>query len=1368
MAILVQTFIHGLMRRLSIVMAVLMILLISPLTWAATQNAVVTGYVYDQNGAAVPGAIVRLINASTGFTQARTADDNGSYTFPSVPPAAGYLLSVEMRGFAPEFHADIEINVGDYRDVEPPFVLRPLVAAPAVAPSAPAPAPTAPTPTAPAAPTPTPSAPAPSAPAPPPVTPPPPVTTKVLVAPPPGAHVTQGPTLPLDISNTMMGGVIDSRLVRTLPLANRDFFELALLVPGTYPVEQGSPLEGASLIANGIRANMNNFLLDGVDNNDYTINQALPFQIVEAMQEFRVQTAASTAEYGRNGGAQVNTISRTGLNNLHGSLFEFNRNSALSNNDALSAYSGGTFDGYAQWSRVSKIAFGPQAYNPNTGLGTEFPTPVLSDPTLSSIFNGGTSPHFNQNQFGGNLGGPIVKNKAFFFFNWESLRADDPRPVFERVPDSTCRSFTACNADVASIEKVLPTNTGFSSTASTKQVDALLGLYPAPNVPASTVTDSFGLPVSQPQFGDLYDIFGDPSAAFYTGQSQNFTNSDNALTRIDIHAGDRVSMSFKHNIQRINQVQGGSIAQTSNYPGNGITVNGRNQNFSYNFVDAFTDRNVNEFRVGWNRFRLTTLPLDHSVNASSMFANVPSGLGLPSVLMGGYDFSSGPYANLGAGFAAPSDRADSVTSVADNLSLTRGRHIIKFGGEFRHDRLNVDNEGAARGLVAFDSPFYAELEGVPAYASIARVSPNFASGFDRSFHANSLGAFVQDDWRAQSNLTVTLGVRYEVNQAPLEARNRLVNDYPYSCQSSLTGEGSPVCLAVSNDVSRTFYDSNGTTMGTAGTTQGTATFIPPAAGFNTDWKNFAPRVGLAWHPLNHSNTVFRAGYALMYDQMSLQPSVNMLLNPPTVQQTATFEPALSDTFPAGFPLTNNCAAGQNIYAGCWTNGAGFFNLAGQNYNGLYQGVELGTGWYAQPYSITARDPNTRTPYVHQIYAGIEQRLGNKAMFEVAYVGTMGHKLLRDRLLLECTGDVLQSNPLGCSPRQFANPVLAPLGLGFAGLGTESDSVINQETSGASDYHSLQARLDTRAFHGLTLHVHYMWAHSIDNASATNPPVFLYSPATANFMSYFDNIDPYLLTSVNNANPTLSLRPGFPSITTEPDLPSDSENSADLSGQRANSDFDIRQRAVIYYIYDLPKVSALRGLGNGWQVAGITDLQTGQPFSVYGDFFGVPLRPSLQSTPVIDNTNPNGAIDNAMIAGCNVVFTCSGASGVKSAFNTNNTFTFQSGSLGRNSFFGPRLFNFDFSVLKNVYIGKGEDKYFQFRAEFFNLFNRTNYRQPFSQEGQFESNPDGLFEYSSGPNAGKTIPNFVVPNPFFGQILQTFDPRTIQFGLKFIF
>jgi hypothetical protein len=347
------------------------------------------------------------------------------------------------------------------------------------------------------------------------------------------------------VSNTV-GGVIGSRAVRTLPLANRDFLDLALLTPGTYPVEQGSALEGASLVINGVRADMNNFLLDGTDNNDYTINQSLPFQLVEALQEFRVQAGTSMPEFGRTAGAQINSVSRSGSNDWHGTLFWFNRVEALSASNTLSAHRGGSFDAFAQSARVDQLLFGPATF---------FPDPILSDPVLSNIFEDGRHPGFTLNQFGANVGGPIVKDKAFFFFNWESFRADNDRPVFERVPDNFFR------------------DPFFIFDESTARVNQLLNLFPVPNVPESSVLSVFGFPVSDPAIGDVLCAgVVTCSGAFLAGESSNFTETDNFLGRGDIQPTDRINMSFKYNIQIIDQLQGGSLPTSSDYSGNGVDL----------------------------------------------------------------------------------------------------------------------------------------------------------------------------------------------------------------------------------------------------------------------------------------------------------------------------------------------------------------------------------------------------------------------------------------------------------------------------------------------------------------------------------------------------------------------------------------------------------------------------------------------------------------------------------------------------------------------------------------------------------------------------------------------------------------------------
>ncbi len=792
------------------------------------------------------------------------------------------------------------------------------------------------------------------------------------------------------------------------------------------------------------------------------------------------------------------------------------------------------------------------------------------------------------------------------------------------------------------------------------------------------------------------------SGAFFVGDSSNFTHSDNLLGRLDFFSNSGANVGVKYNIQLIDQTQGGEVSRTVNYPGSGIDAGGRNQNFSFNYVQQLSQRTVNELRFGWNRFRLSTLPLDHTLDPSSIFRNLNfTDKGFPSILIGGYDFFDGPYANLGAPFSAPDQRANNVWSFDDNIVRITGRHLIQAGVELRHIRLNVNNQAAGRGLVdclsVHDAALSAGLNPQVSLASIARVSPQFGAvsgtgGFDRSFRTNSYDEFIQDTWHPRWNLSFNLGLRYEVNQAPVEERNRLVNNYPGACNQL-------VCLIRSG--SDVIYDADGNVLGYS-------KFVAPRAGFKTDFSNLGPHLGIAWSPGTSGRTVLRAGGAITFDQQSLEPSVNMLLNPPFVQQTLAIGTSLSDMFPPGF-LTKPVSFGASK-------------------------------WYPEPYSVTARDPNSRTPYVYQFHSGMGRQLGNRALMQAAYVFSGGQRLPRLRLLQQCnTLDLFFSDPDNCAPPPFSPGVPEPL----------PESVINQENSAYSFFNALQVSLETRNFHGLTVHLHYQWAHSIDDASSSRAPVFLLPPSTATNVL---GIDTDQLAALNNANPTLSLQPSLPVIATPDLLPNDTLNFANVPGERASSDFDVRHRFVAYYIYDAPRWAWAGPVGSGWQLTGIITIQSGQPYSVFGDDFGVPLRPNPVGPTHINNKDADGSIDGGLPAGCNLVFNCAGTSAT-SSFDPNPPAVFEPGTLGRNTFAGPGLANFDFSLLKDTNLREG--KKLRFRAEFFNLFNRANFRQPFSQIGQFASGVQQVYR-------------FATPNPFFGRILQARPAREVQFALKFTF
>jgi len=1339
-------------RRALLIASVVIVGVTGTCLWGVTQNATVSGLIRDASNQPVRNVTVVLTSETRGITKTGKTDDSGIYTFEEVPPAPDYLLRTTINGSDWYFYQDVvAVAVYEQRVVVPDFQL-PLSLTAVVPP-------------------PTPSEKAPPAvagqQAPPGKTQPsvpenatvagfvrnrdrdhtpasgatvrlvsatgafsqeqttdtagnyafsnvPPSQSYVLTVTKAGSQQVQKqlripagtskltipillglPPVHIELASSTLSTVIDSQAVRTLPLADRDFLDLALLAAGAYPVEQGSSLQGASLVVNGVRANMNNFLLDGADNNDYTINQSLPFQLVEAMQEFRVQASTSTAEFGRNAGAQINTISRRGLNAVHGTLFEFNRNSALSADNFFSVYSGGTFDEYAQWLKLN-------------GLGDP-----LSDPTLASIYNQRKAPS-NQNQFGGNIGGPLKKDKLFGFFNYEGFRVSNPRPVFERVPENCLRSGTTFASCTASLPQ--------GPYSLDPLAEALYNLYPAPNVPASALSTvpttqyPLPLPFSQQSTGP----------AFFVGQSANSTSTDNYLGRLDWQ-GQRSSLSFKYNAQNIGQVQGGNVPRTPNYPGNGNSVDGRNQSFSLGYTSSIKADTVNELRVAWNRFALNVLPLDRTLDPSSFgFQNLYSTqIGLPTLSVGGLGSQEGtveqvitPYAQLGSNWGAPDARADNVWSISEALSLVRGRHSLKLGAEYRYVRLDALNQAAARGLLGFYDGFFVGATGTPDVGSIARVSSDFG-GFDRDFRTQSLDWFVQDRWQLNRNLTVNLGVRYEVNTAPTETRNRLVNYYP--ALNALVRGGTT-----------TEYDPFGDVIGTAPS-------AVPRAGFYTDKSNYGPRFGLAWNP-GGGKTVLRGAYAVVFDQQPLQPSVNMLLNPPFVYQDFSF---FCPQPPSALYVANPTCA----------------NTLGPDSGGfsLEQtfGINSPSVWFQQPYSVTGRDPNTRTPYVQQFNLGIQRQLGTTIVAEVVYLGSAGRKLPRLRDISPCPPQVFFGSPSTCLT-QISNPFL-------------TTSILQEEDSATSSFNSLQASLDTRGFHGLRLGAHYEWAKSIDNASSLQPQAFLDWPLDAMYLSSVAAINPATFTTVNSISPTLSLQPTLPIISTRPTLPQDSAN---LGLERGLSDFDVRNRLVFDYIYAVPRLARLGLLGKGWEVAGITTIQSGQPYSVFTDSFGLSLRPDVRGTVAVNNRTPQAAIDNGIPLAPPVtsdqIFMGQGCSPTSdSVFDVAPNCGLTAGNLGRNTLSGPGLVNFDFSVLKDTSLG-GEGRSVQFRAEFFNLFNRANFYQPYSRAGIAYT--DFCASVSTATNSCNTsapAPAFI-PDPFFGQILQARPAREIQFALKFTF
>src|SRR3954466_5403421 len=386
--------------------------------FAATQNAVVYGTVYDATGNPLPGVNVSLDNPALGFARSTTTGSDGSYNFAEVPPAEGYRLTAARGGNKIDIRSGITVNVGDERVILPPLKEQPVVAAATGA----------------------------------------------------KQEVKETKLDSQGVRNetaTTQSGVITGDQLRSLPLYNRNFLALGLLTPNTHDAVAGSNLSGGSFSVAGSAASSNNFLLDGTDNVASSSNQAIPFQVNDAVQEFRVISSTANAEYGRNAGGTINVVTRRGGNGFHGSAFGYFSNDALNGGNPVSVYGGSGFDAAAAYAGTpaadpTNLTAFPLRYNDyvNSAANNGFCTDQIGVAgTTTPCSTGGTGANtffdpnavlagrdhrnqpWNSKQFGINAGGALKKDKWFYFGSYEGTLIDNPNQIFERVPTAFDRTY---------------------------------------------------------------------------------------------------------------------------------------------------------------------------------------------------------------------------------------------------------------------------------------------------------------------------------------------------------------------------------------------------------------------------------------------------------------------------------------------------------------------------------------------------------------------------------------------------------------------------------------------------------------------------------------------------------------------------------------------------------------------------------------------------------------------------------------------------------------------------------------------------------------------------------------------------------------
>jgi hypothetical protein len=599
-----------------------------------------------------------------------------------------------------------------------------------------------------------------------------------------------------------IGTVIENRQVVGLPLDGRNFYELTLLVPGAAPAAPGSAgsVRGDfAFSVNGAREDANNFLLDGVYNVDPKLNTFGVRPSIDAIHEFEMLTSSYDAAFGRAPGAQVNVVLKSGGNSVHGSLFEFYRNGALD----------------------ARNFFAP-----------------ANEP----------KPKYLRNQFGGSFGGPIKRDRTFFFGDYEGTRSREGITRITNVPTALERAGN------------------FTQSLFGVPIDPLTGMpFPGGVIPGGRI-NAVGRAIAA-----LYPLpnRNDPLQNFVSSPTQRDRN-DSFDARLDHRWNQKADLTFRYSFGDRNLFEPFTGPNLALVPGFGDAVKRRSQNVMGALTYVFSPNLVNETRVALSRVAASV-----TQQASTLSPTVGLPVISPNARDAGLSFITVTgFSPLGDEGNNPQNSVTNVYQILDTASYVRGNHLIKFGADIRFSQQNAFRDVESRGRIQF-SPFGQVtfnalgdlLLGLPLLSSVARVDNT------QHLRTHSYNFFFNDSFRVRPRLTLNAGLRYEYNSPPLDAEDR-ANVFD---------------LATRNLVR----------VGTNGV---------PRGGYDSDKNNFAPRVGLAWTLGSKEQTVLRAGYGIYYDQSPLAPGEALYFNSPYFDNNIFFSLGpflpltLNDPFPAFFPF----------------------------------------------------------------------------------------------------------------------------------------------------------------------------------------------------------------------------------------------------------------------------------------------------------------------------------------------------------------------------------------------------------------------------------------------------------------------------------
>lgn len=805
---------------------------------------------------------------------------------------------------------------------------------------------------------------------------------------------TEAPLLQTTDGST--GQVIEAQTIVDTPLNGRNYVFIAQLAAGIVPAN-GSRGQGAGdFSANGQRSEQNNFLLDGVDNNVNVVDffNGASYSVKpppEALAEFKVQTGAYSAEYGHSAGAVINTSVKSGTNSIHGSAWEYIRN------DAFNIH---------EWSN----------------------------------FGNRTVPKYRQNQFGGTIGFPVIKDKLFLFGDAEANRIIFAETGSYTVPTLLMRQGNLSellNSSLTGntpVQLVQPNSANIATpvagnvlapTQINQTALRILNLYPLPN-------QSINGKITNNYFSSRNAV--NNTTQFDVRMDYNATQKDQAFVRTSYSDTPGTRQPALGNV-----LDGGGFGDTG-------SINNLSEALAFSETHVFNPNLVNEARFGYNYGHFGFLQPNASntgLAASIGLGGIPGGAlngGLPNVSVGGLS-------GFGSPTFAVTDEYQNVYQILDNVTKVAGRHSMRFGVNFQRIRFSTLQPTEPRGSYGFSGKFTA-AQGSPTVAGVnyggSGIADFLTNNMDTAAVSNSLtsddvrwvrAGYFQDDWKASQNLTFNIGLRYEYSQPYLERHDNqgafvITSTGPSSGTAQYRIPQSKAGVALAQSFTNTLAANRIALV-----------YTPNRFLVDPQKVNFAPRFGFAYKM--NEKTVLRGGYGIFFGGL----------------ESAGYYPNLGENYPFQFDSTYNS---QTLYGSCTVTSCRNNGITLEN--GFSAAIAAGLQNAVSNPNLRGSDAKVRTPYSQQFNLSTEYAINPTLSAGLSYVGSTSRHLV-------VFPDYNSPTSL-VSPSTDTTPFRP-----FPTIGGDAYSAY----AGSASYNSVQAKLDQRFKGGLNFLAAYTYSHSLDNA-----------------------------------------------------------------------------------------------------------------------------------------------------------------------------------------------------------------------------------------------------------------------------------------------